>query len=277
MTRWIGRLIRDALIVYVALVAIVALGQRRYIYYPQNAPRDALEAEARKQGFDVWRSPAKDDYQGWFATFETNGADVVVFHGNAGFALHRTYFADCLKALPFEGVRAVYLFEYPGYGARPGRPSEKTIIAAADAAVKELFDENPERKLVLLGESLGGGVACRLAARYRERVAGVFLATPFSSLADAARVHYPYLPVRWMLRERYDNVEALKEYTGPLFVLAAAHDAVVPARLAQQLYDSYGGPKRLWIEPDADHNSLIYSPAAEWWIEAWRFLLMPGG
>lgn len=273
MRRWLFRLVRDALIVYVALVAIVALGQRRYIYYPQRAGRAVLESEARKLGLSVWDAREGEDYSGWMAPCGTAGVDVVVFHGNAGFALHRTYFVDCLQGLPFEGIRTVYLFEYPGYGARPGAPSEKVIKEKADQALSRLLEAETARRVILLGESLGGGVACWLAVRYPERVVGVFLSTPFSSLAEVAQVHYPYLPVRWLLRERYDNVEALKSYQGPVFVLAAEHDAVVPARLARKLYESYAGPKRLWVEPEADHNTLIYVPNAEWWVEAWRFLI----
>lgn len=273
MKRWSLRLVRDALLIYVGLVALVALGQRRYIYFPQREEHARLENMARGAGAEIWAASDDGDYLGWKVPCETGGVDILVFHGNAGYALHRLYFVECLKGLHFARVRNVYLFEYPGYGARLGMPSEKNIKRDAERAVARLVEESADGRVILLGESLGGGVACYIAARYPDKIPAIFLATPFSSLVDAARVHYPYLPVRWFLRERYDNVGELANYRGRVFILAAEHDGVVPAVLARKLYDSYAGPKRIWVEPDADHNNLVYTPTAEWWIAAWQWLL----
>ena len=128
------------------------------------------------------------------------------------------------------------------------------------------------RPVFILGESLGSGVASYFAAQFPQQVAGLLLITPFSSLTDVAAHHYPFLPVRLLLRERYDSLEALSHYTGPVAFLLAGRDEVVSTSLGQQLYDSYKGRKWLHIEPRAGHNTLPYHPGAPWWKQASTFL-----
>jgi len=271
------KVLRIAVLVYLGLAVVLAVGQRRYIYYPQRESEGRLRLMAKSSGLQPWiaengetigwRTPPVPEGQG-------SGRIVLVFHGNAGYSMHRTYFSDCLMGLPKGDIEAVYLFEYPGYGARSGEPSEKSIKDAASAAFNILARDGGSR-IYLLGESLGGGAACYLAGAYPDRVAGVFLVTPFSSLVDVAKYHYPILPVSLLLRERYDNVAALKSYHGPLAVLVASHDEVVPARLGRRLYESYAGTKRLW-EVDSSHNTLLYDALADWWLAAWDFLFTAG-
>jgi pimeloyl-ACP methyl ester carboxylesterase len=195
----------------------------------------------------------------------------MVLHGNAGYALHRVYYARGFAALD-EGWQ-VFLFEYPGYGARDGSPSEEAIKRAALAALQRLLDEDDARPVYLVGESLGSGVAAYLAAEYSAQVAGLLLVTPFTSLVDVAAHHYPVLPVRLFLRERYDNREALARYGGPVAFLLAGRDEIVPTRLGRELYDRYRGPKWLRVDENAGHNSLDFRPGASWWRELSSFLL----
>src|SRR5690606_26402997 len=144
-------------------------------------------------------------------------------------------------------VWEVHVFEYPGYGAKPGSPGEKRFAVAAREAFEALGTED-ERPVFLLGESLGSGVACSLAAEFPERVAGLVLVTPFTSLPDVAAHHYSFFPVRWLLRDRYENAEALQGYGGPLAVLLAGRDEIIPAALGRKLHDGYDGPKQLWVQ-----------------------------
>ena len=88
-----------------------------------------------------------------------------------------------------------------------------------------------------------------------------------------AAARYPFVPVRWLLRDRWDSVEALSAYRGPLAVLLAERDTVVPARFGRRLYDGYGGPKRLWVQAGRNHNSLDLRPEAPWWDEVSEALL----
>lgn len=244
--------------------------QRQMIYFPEVAQEQALLAEAARLELRPWRNDA-GELVGWHTDNAGSGLRrLVVFHGNAGYALHRNYYVHGFRSL--EQQWEVYLFEYPGYGARPGPPSEAAIKAAAEHALRQLLAQDA-RPLYLLGESLGSGVASHLAAAFPDQVAGLLLVTPFSSLVDVAAHHYWFLPVRTLLDERYDSVTALSRYDGPVVFLLAGEDEVVPKQLGQRLHDHYAGPRWLREFPGAGHNTMPLYPGADWWREASDFLL----
>lgn len=126
--------------------------------------------------------------------------------------------------------------------------------------------------MFLLGESLGSGVACALAGQHPDQIAGLLLITPFTAMADVAAVHYPFLPVGLFLRDRFDSARALTRYRGPVVVVTAGADAVVPARLGRALLQNYSGPSRLFEQSGMTHNTLNLEPDASWWHEALVFL-----
>lgn len=244
--------------------------QRQLIYFPERASENALLSTADQLGLEAWRD-TRGDRIGWRTTLAPDaGRRIVVFHGNAGHALHRQYFAAGFLALNDDWQ--VFLFEYPGYGARTGTPSESVIKAVAIEALQALLDEEPQ-PLFLVGESLGSGVASYLAAHFERQVGGVLLVTPFTSLTDVAKQHYGFLPVDMLLSERYDSEQALAGYDGAVAFLIAGEDEVVPAELGRSLYAGFGGPKWLQEQPGAGHNSLNYDLAADWWREVTRFWL----
>jgi pimeloyl-ACP methyl ester carboxylesterase len=243
--------------------------QRQLIYFPSKAKADVLSELASRMGLQAWR-----DSEGMAIGWKTPGNPgaryrMLVFHGNAGYALDRNYFVTGLRELGNQWD--VFLFEYPGYGAREGTPSEANFKATATQALQVLL-AGDSRPVFITGESLGSGVASFLAATFPGQVAGLLLVTPFSSLADVAAHHYPFLPVRTLLSERYDSREALSHYRGPVAFLLAGRDEVVTTESGQQLYDSYSGPKWLQVEARAEHNTLSYYPGALWWGEVSAFL-----
>jgi pimeloyl-ACP methyl ester carboxylesterase len=150
------------------------------------------------------------------------------------------------------------------------------VIKAAAARALELLLSHDTRPIYLIGESLGSGVASHLAATFPEQVAGLLLVTPFSSLHDVAAHHFKLLPVRTLLSERYDSMEALSHYRGPVAFLLAGQDEVVPKILGQRLHDNYNGPRWLRVIPGAGHNSLPLYPNTDWWGEVSAFLLAGG-
>jgi len=267
---WV-RFLRIVLLSYLGLVAVVYFAQRGLIYYPSRAPMEALVAEAARLGLEPWVGET-GEYQGWVARQEGGRGRLVVFHGNAGQALNRAYFADIFGESDEEGFAEIYLFEYPGYGARAGKPGEQRIFEAARRAVAPLLSDEAGEPVYLLGESLGGGPASRLAAEWPGKVAGLLLITPFTSLAAAGQKHYPYLPVGLLLRDRYDNAKHLESYAGPVVFLLAEEDAVVPAELGRQLHERYGGPKQLLLVEGAGHNTILDGMAPDRWREISAFL-----
>lgn len=256
------------------IIAVFAGCQRDLIYYPEKAGEEELLAEAQRYGVEEWRN-RNNGLIGWKAPAPPGSGPVrraVVFHGNAGMALHRTSYAEGLHAVPGRGRWTVYLLEYPGYGSREGNPGEDAFYQAAREALGELFASGQE-PVILIGESLGTGVATQMAAEFPERVEGILLVTPYTTLADVGARHFRWLPVRWLLLDRYDNVAALAGYEGPVAVLLAENDEVIPADLGQELYDNYDGPKRLWVQEGSNHNTLDLSPGRPWWEELTRFLV----
>ena len=200
---------------------------------------------------------------------------MVVFHGNAGYALHRAYYIHGFQSVP-GGVAGweVFLFEYPGYGSRPGPRNEKKIASAASEALKDLLQED-SRPVYFVGESLGSSFASRLARENPKSVSGLFLVTPLTCIADVAAIHYAILPVRWMLQERHDAQANLNKFPGPVAFLVAGRDEVMKDNLGQRLYREYSGIKRLWTQPEAGHNTLDFTAGSPWWQEVTDFLEQP--
>ena len=265
-SRW--RLLAAVIFTLGVLFMLTAL-QRHLIYFPSKAQADELSGLASRVGLQAWRD-SNGAPIGWKSAGNHNARNrIMVFHGNAGYALDRNYFVAGLQTLKDEWE--VFLFEYPGYGAREGTPSEANFQTTATQALQSLLATD-SRPVFIIGESLGSGVASYLAASFPQQVAGLLLVTPFSSLTDVAVHHYPFLPVRSLLSERYDSMEALSHYKGPVAFLLAGRDEVVTTELGQQLYDSYKGPKWLHVEAHAGHNTLPYDPGAPWWTEVSTFL-----
>ena len=266
--RYLWRTLSLVVFAVVAIIMLTAL-QRHLIYFPSNEQAQVLDAMASRSGLQAWRDN-EGQAIGW-KTPENPDARyrMLVFHGNAGYALNRGYFVAGLQQLGNQWD--VFLFEYPGYGSREGTPSEASFTASAKEALALLLADD-SRPVFITGESLGSGVASYLASAFPDQVAGLLLVTPFTSLTDVAAHHYPFLPVRILLRDRYDSQQALSSYRGPVAFLLAGRDEIVPTALGQQLYDSYNGPKWLHVDKHAGHNTLNYDPRAPWWVEVSSFL-----
>jgi pimeloyl-ACP methyl ester carboxylesterase len=129
-----------------------------------------------------------------------------------------------------------------------------------------------QRPLFVIGESLGSGSACAMAREFPQQIAGVGLVVPFGSLLEVASFHYPFIPVKLVLRDRFDNVAALEKYRGHVAFVIAGADEVVTAASGLRLHEQYAGPKHLRTFPGLRHNDVDYSPEAPWWREMSDFL-----
>ena len=183
---------------------------------------------------------------------------VLVAYGNGSCATICAHYADVIQ-----GIAAfdVFIVEYPGYADRPGSPSQKSLFRAADEAFQLLDTNGP---VYLVGESLGTGVAANLAGTHPDQIAGVVLLAPYNRLADAAQYHYPILPVHLLLMDRFPSEDYLRNYHGPVAVLVAGQDQVVPEKFGRRLYEGYAGPKRLWEFPLGDHGTVMFRPPNVW-------------
>jgi uncharacterized protein len=249
---------------YVICLIALTLGQRRMMYFPCTISPADLGAKAEKAGFKTW-ADASGQPIGWHrAAGQPSRRCVLIFHGNAGCATDRFHYADSFQAVePMD----IFILEYPGYGGRAGSPSQAAILRAAQQALNSI----PEScSVFVVGESLGTGVAAWLAGTYPERIRGVYLVAPYNKMTAVAQRHLPLFPVKAMLRDKYPAEQWLAQYRGPMAVLLAGRDEVVPTELGRQLFDGYRGPKKLWIEPEAGHND-VHRPRSNTWKEVVEF------
>ena len=261
------RIAGSAALVLVAVVALAYLAQRRLLYFPTRSDIDSSTRLAGAAGLEPWLDGA-GRFIGWRAP-HPDGVPVaraVVLHGNAGTALDRIYLRDVLQGPGLPRIE-VLLLEYPGYGPRTGSPSQESIVAATVEAIDLLGEKVP---VFLVGESLGSA-AVALAAAARPRVAGLLLVTPLASVTAVARRHYPFVPPS-IVRDAFRADLALPRYGGRVAFLVADRDEVVFADLGRALFEAYPGPKRLWEEQGAFHNTLPFRTDDPLWAEVWKFL-----
>lgn len=240
----------------------IAMLQNHFLYFPEKAGIERLASG----GLRAW--PSASDFRGLIA--EPAGpvlGTAIVFHGNAGHAGHRAIYATTLTRL---GLRVI-LAEYPGYGPRDGALGEESLVADAAGTIAAAHRKFGAPVLVI-GESLGAGVAAAAAARRRDETAGLMLITPWDSLRHIAAHHYPWLPVSWLLRDRYDSAAHLASFGKPVLVVVAERDSIVPARFGVALYEALGDPKRLTRVAAAEHNDWITRVDDAWWREALGFV-----
>ena len=247
------------------VLLLVWLLQERMLYYPESASVEQLSGRLLR----AW--PSVQDFRGLVAEpAAAVRATAVVLHGNAGHVGDRAYYAQALAPL---GLRVV-LAEYPGYGPRPGQPGEESLVADAVETISQARREFGA-PLLLVGESLGAGVAAAAAARQRDAVDALLLITPWDRLASVAAFHYPLLPVNALLRDRYESTQHLAAIGRPVAVVVAEHDSVVPSRFGKALFDGLGEPKRLFVVAASDHNDWLFQVDTDWWREVVDFALMP--
>jgi fermentation-respiration switch protein FrsA (DUF1100 family) len=237
--------------VTVTLLAVFWLMQRQMMYFPSHdmlAPSAVGLASAEVVTFNTADGLTLG---GWFVPSRQPAATTaIVFNGNAGNRSYRSDLAGRLSAAGF----AVLLFDYRGYGGNPGSPTEEGLALDARAA-RDYVLTRPDveaSRIVYFGESLGSGVAVRLATEHPARA--VVLRSPFTSFVDVGRVHYGWLPVGLLLRDRYPSLARIKQIRSPLLVIAGANDTIVPAAQSRKLFEAANEPKRLVIVEGADHN-----------------------
>ena len=263
------------IVIYLLLVAFYALMQRSLIYYPYTLSTEQAHYQAQALGGEAWLD-SSDQWQGWKITsgdqpINSHRARAVVFHGNAGMALNRDYYADLLSGFEASGPWEVYIFEYPGYGPRPGKPSEAALVDRALDAIDQLMAEDPAPVLII-GESIGSGMASAIADSRSSAVEALLLITPFDSLVNLARHHMPFLPAGLLLRDRLNNLDALADYDRPLIIVTAGTDQIVPAEFAEPLLEQHQGLMLHVSQPDAGHNTLQFDPGHSTWSDIDLFL-----
>jgi fermentation-respiration switch protein FrsA (DUF1100 family) len=253
------RIVLIALASLLSVLAIVWSQQRRLIYFPFGSVPPPRAVGLDGAAAVSFLTADGLTLNGWFVS-GTRMPDftLILFNGNAG---NRAFRAPLAAALAQARI-SVLLFDYRGFGGNPGSPTEaglKEDARAARAYVMSRADVDP-RKLVYFGESLGTAVAAELAGAHPP--AGLILRSPFTSLTDVGRHHYAFLPVRWLLRDRYATIDRIARVNTPLLIIGGDRDRIVPIEQTRRVYEAANEPKRLLEIEGADHNddSLLAGP-----------------
>lgn len=260
--------IMSLLLLYLLILLAAFLFQRKMMYFPFRVTPAQQDQLMRELSLQPWPSASERRALTSRMPVEHAKGTVLVFHGNAGAALHRTYYIEALQRLGYR----VIIAEYPGYGTRDGSPSEATLIEDGIVTAKKALQAYKE-PLFLCGESLGSGVVAGIVASRQVPVRGLLLITPFDTMAKVAQHHYWFLWARWLVRDKFDNISRLRDFSGgPIAVILAGQDEVIPNRNTLALYERLPEKKKLWRFDNAGHNSLPLEPWHPWWQEAMQFI-----
>jgi fermentation-respiration switch protein FrsA (DUF1100 family) len=239
-----------------AVVAGLWVLQRRLIYFPtRRLPSvGGLPGDWQEVAFGTTDGLK---LRGWYVPPRAGSPVAIVFNGNGG---NRADRGSLGNELADRGL-GVLLTDYRGYGGNPGRPNESGLARDARAALGWVRGRSGSHAIVYFGESLGAAVAVELAAA--EPPDALVLRSPFTSLSDVAAIHYPFLPVRLMLRDGYRSLERIPDVTAPVLVVAGTSDSIVPITQSRAVYEEAHGPKT-WVEIEgADHNDVRLAEGAE--------------
>jgi len=239
-------------VVISAVLAVIWTSQRRLLYFPSaDVPKPGAIGltEVEPVTFETFDGL---ELRGWFfaAAGPAPRITILVLNGNAGNRSHR---APLAAALHRRGLQ-VLLVDYRGYGGNPGTPSEHGLVADARAARAYLAGraDVDRSRLVYFGESLGTAVAVALAVEHPP--AALVLRSPFTSMADLGQHHYPFLPVRLLLQDRFEAMSRIRGIGVPMLVIAGENDRIVPVEFSRRLYEAATTSKTFVVIPHADHN-----------------------
>ena len=244
------------LLCYIAFLAFMYILQRKLLYLPSKVRPDLGVWKG------IWKEvqiETKDKLQllHWYS--KKGPTYILIFHGNAGNIEDRAY---KFQFLVDEGY-SVLLVSYRGYGDNPGKPKELDMISDSTLALEWLLakEKIATKDIVLLGESLGSGVAIALAAQYP--VKGLIFDGAYSSITEVAQSVYPYIPVSWLLKDKWDSESRIQKVHSPSFFIHSKKDSVLPFRLAKKLFQAAKEPKQhLWLE-QSNHNDNLNSDSVK--------------
>lgn len=292
--RW---LVTRGAICYLAICLILMFFQRDLIYHPKRTEKLSVSEAYLPEGAVHEISYETSDgltINGWHLLREgelhqteracqeslDEGAPVVLFfHGNAGDRRGRVEYCEIFNRLGAD----VFAIDYRGYADNPGSPTETGLYEDARGLWKYATEErsiDPDR-ILIYGESLGGGVAVQLAhdvCQAGTPPAGLMVRSTFSSMADAAGSHYPWIPTNLLVWDRYPSCETIGNVTCPVLVLHGTDDRIVPYALGQKLFaaapefSTHAVPKRFIALKGADHNRLLATHRREFTQAVEQFL-----
>ena len=250
LRRWLG----VAVLAYLGVLIVLLALERLFIFVPSTAAQSWHEKpDPRIEDVTLHAATGETMHAWWLPQPGANGV-LHYSHGNAGNLSHR---GPGLLRWTSELNVSVLIYDYPGYGRSQGRANEENCYAAAEAAYQWLTDvQNVEpRQVLLLGASLGASMAVEMARQHDNRA--LILIKPFSSIPDMAQARFPWLPARYFVRHKFDNVAKIRDCHRPVFIVHGTADTVIPYRLGKRLYEAANEPKEFVTLDGHDHDTSL--------------------
>ena len=266
---WLKVLWRTAqvfLVAYLAVLLLAMLLEEFLIFFPSKFPAGDWDIAGLPVEDAEFTATDGSRLHGWYIPHPQPTAYILFLHGNAGNITHRI---DALESLYRDVQASVLILDYRGYGKSEGRPNERGVLQDARAARAWLANRASvdESEIVLLGESLGGGVAVDLAAEVCPRA--LVLQNAFTSMPDVAAVHYPFLPARLLMNTQLNSLAKIKSCPAPLFQCHGTADEVVPYEQGERLFAASPATNKEFLELRGGHNDLL---PAEYYTRLRKFL-----
>ncbi len=235
-------------IAYFVLLVFIYFYQRNLLYHPSdnNYQNDKIQFSYDEIFIKV---DDKIKLKSWIINknlkkFKT----LLFFHGNAGELSNRIYKLNELNKLDIN----ILLISWRGFSGNEGSPTEENLYKDAKAAIKWLNRKEVENnKIILYGESLGTGVAVEIGKK--NNFNSIILESPFTSMENAAKIYYPYLPVKLLLKDKYNSISKIKKITTPILIMHGKKDDIVPFSMGKELFEKANNPKYSYFTSDDDH------------------------
>ena len=252
---------RFALVLYLAVVLVLLFLENLMVYPARKFPQGNWEPAGLGQTDVHFTSADGTPLHGWLVEAPRPRAHMLFFHGNGE---HVADLPELLAYLRDTHHVSVFAIDYRGYGRSGGKPNEKGVLADGHAAHAWLMEHArlQPTDVVLMGRSLGAAVAIDVASTHGAR--GLIFEGSFTTMPDVASVHYPFIPVRWLMRNRYESIRKIGRYDGPLLQIHAIDDEIVPLALGEQLFAAAPSENKTLLKiPHRGHNDLWPTDYAE--------------
>ena len=236
------------ILIYLLIIAFMYFNQRNLLYHPSenNYTNDTIEFTFEEVSIPT---PTGIKIKGWFHKKDLNQKKTLVFfHGNAGDLSNRIHKLNLIKNFDINFL----IVAYRGFSGNEGKPTEKGLYEDAKSTLNWLSKKKiTDDKIIIYGESLGTGVSIEVTQN--KRYAGLILESPFTSMVDAAKFYYPYLPVSLILKDKYESLKKLKNIKIPILVIHGKKDRIVPFKMGKVVFERANEPKYSYFPEDDDH------------------------
>jgi len=251
--KYIYILTTSAIVIYLILLTLIYINQRKLLYLPSE--NNYLDDPINFTYNEFFIEVDKDvEIKSWLIEKDLKKYKTILFlHGNAGNLFNRSYKLNRLNELNLN----VLIISWRSFSGNPGKPNETNLYGDAKKAVKWLNGKGVETEnIILYGESLGTGVAVEIGQT--NKFNSIILESPYTSMVKAAKIYYPYLPVKFLLKDKYESEKKIKNIKTPVLIMHGKKDNIVPFYMGKKLFEIANKPKK-FLQIDEDDHMLSFN------------------